>query len=93
MNIIGAIGDVDSYQLPDAKGYTSFIRYLTQESDESRQQMRNQILATGPEDFRAFADVLAAMKDQARVVVMGSHAALSAANEQNGNQLQIMQIM
>ena len=93
MNIIGAIGDVDSYQLPDAKGYTSFIRYLTQESEESRQQMRDQILATGPEDFRAFADVLAALKDQARVVVMGSHAALSAANEQNGGQLQITQIM
>jgi hypothetical protein len=93
MNVIGAIGDVDAYQLPDAKGHTSFIRYLTQESDKSRQQMRDQILATRQEDFRAFADVLAAMKERARVVVMGSHAALTAANTQNGNQFQITQIM
>ncbi|KPV49722.1 peptidase M16, partial [Kouleothrix aurantiaca] len=26
-SIIGTIGDVDSYQLPDAKGYTSMVRY------------------------------------------------------------------
>ncbi len=27
--IIATIGDLDSYQLPDAKGYTSMMRYLT----------------------------------------------------------------
>lgn len=26
--IIGTIGDIDSYQLPDAKGYTAFLRHL-----------------------------------------------------------------
>ena len=26
--IIGTIGDIDSYQLPDAKGYTAFMRHL-----------------------------------------------------------------
>ena len=26
--IIGTIGDVDSYQLPDAKGHTAFMRHL-----------------------------------------------------------------
>ncbi len=35
--IIGAIGEVDAYQLPDAKGYTALIRYLLGITDEERQ--------------------------------------------------------
>ena len=31
-SIIGAVGQLDSYQLPDAKGYTSLARYLIGES-------------------------------------------------------------
>ncbi|HQY90034.1 insulinase family protein [Caldilinea sp.] len=91
-NIIGAISDVDGYQLPDAKGYTSMVRHLLGETDESRQQMRDQILATTVDDFRKFGEVLAAMNEQARVVVMGSSDALSAANEQ-GSQLKITRVM
>ena len=34
--IIAAIGDMDSYQLPDAKGYTSMMRHLTGRTDEIR---------------------------------------------------------
>ena len=41
--IIGAIGRIDAYQLPDAKGYTSMVRYLIQESDEERQRYREQV--------------------------------------------------
>lgn len=26
--IIGTIGDVDSYQLPDAKGYSRYVKYF-----------------------------------------------------------------
>jgi Zn-dependent M16 (insulinase) family peptidase len=44
--IIGTIGDVDSYQLPDAKGYSSFMRYLMGITEEERQQRREQILST-----------------------------------------------
>ena len=92
-NIIGAIGDVDSYQLPDAKGYTSMVRYLVGETDESRQQMRDEILSTTVADFRKFGDVLAALNAQARVVVLGSAGALNGANEQNGRQLKITKVM
>jgi len=77
-NIIGAIADLDRYQLPDAKGYSSLARYLTGESEAMRQQTRDEILGATPADFRAFADVLAALRDNARVVVMGAPDALAA---------------
>lgn len=70
--IVGTVGDLDSYQLPDAKGYTSMVRYLTNYNDETRQQIRDQVMSTTLEDFRAFGDVLARMRDAASVVVMGS---------------------
>ena len=54
-SIIGTIGDVDAYQLPDAKGYTSMERYLAGETDEIRQRRRDEILGASVTDFRAFA--------------------------------------
>ena len=50
--IIGTIGDIDSYQLPDAKGYTAFLRHILGVTDEERQQRREQILGTTLKDFR-----------------------------------------
>ena len=41
-SIIGTIGDIDTYQLPDAKGYTSMQRYLAGESDDIRQRQRDE---------------------------------------------------
>ncbi|MBW7881646.1 MAG: insulinase family protein, partial [Caldilineaceae bacterium] len=92
-NIIGAINDVDAYQLPDAKGYASMVRYLINETDASRQQMRDEILATTLDDFRRFGDVLATMNEQARIVVMGSLNAIQAANERNNHQLAITKVL
>ena len=92
-NIIGAIRDIDSYQLPDAKGWSSLVRYLVGESDEARQQTREQVLSTTVEDFRSFADVLAAAAEQARVVVLGSGEAIQAANEQLSPPLQVTSLM
>lgn len=50
--IIGAIGDVDAYQLPDAKGHTALLRHILRVSDAERQLRRDQILATTAQDFR-----------------------------------------
>jgi Zn-dependent M16 (insulinase) family peptidase len=44
--IIGTIGDIDAYQLPDAKGYTALMRHILNVSDEERQQRREEVLAT-----------------------------------------------
>ena len=42
--VIGCMGDVDAYQLPDAKGYSAMLRYLLEEDDEYRQKVRDQRL-------------------------------------------------
>ena len=78
--IIAAIGDLDAYQLPDAKGYTSMLRYLTGRTDEMRQQIRDQVLSTNGEDFIAFGEVLEKVAQSNAVTVMGSQSALEAAN-------------
>ena len=82
--IIGTIGELDAYQLPDAKGYTSMVRYLTGVTDDFRQQMRDAVLATTARNFMDFADVLDEARAHGRVVAMGSQDALTAANDSRG---------
>jgi Zn-dependent M16 (insulinase) family peptidase len=78
--IIGTIGDVDAYQLPDAKGYSALMRHLLGVSDEERALRREQILGTKPADFGAFADVLEAARGaDARIVAVCSPDAAAAA--------------
>jgi presequence protease len=78
--IISAIGSLDAYQLPDAKGYTSMMRYLTGRTDEMRQKVREEVLSTNGEDFIAFGEVLEKAEDSEAVAVMGSQSALEDAN-------------
>ena len=92
-SIIGAMGDIDPYQLPDEKGYTSLVRYLFKESDAELQQLRDEVLATGPEHFRKFADMLDHVRDNGLVVVAGSEAALRKANSERPDWLKITKIM
>jgi hypothetical protein len=79
--IIGAIGEIDSYQLPDAKGYSSMIRHLIGLTAKDRQKYRDEVLATTVADFRAFADVIDAVGHGGSVVVLGSAESIDAANE------------
>ncbi len=78
--IIAAIGDLDAYQLPDARGYTSMIRYLTDRTDEIRQKIRDQVLSTNGEDFIAFGEVLEKVARSNAVAVLGSQSAIESAN-------------
>src|SRR5512138_508927 len=78
--IIGAIGDLDTYQLPDAKGYTSMMRYLTNRTEELRQKTRDEVLSTNGEDFIAFGEVLEKVAQSNAVAVLGSQSALENAN-------------
>jgi presequence protease len=78
--IIAAIGDLDAYQLPDAKGYTSMLRYLTHRTEEFRQKTRDEILSTNGEDFIAFGEVLEKVAQSNAVTVLGSQNAIESAN-------------
>jgi Zn-dependent M16 (insulinase) family peptidase len=84
-SIIGAIGQLDAYQLPDAKGYTSMVRYLLGISDKTRQQRREEVLSTTGADFKAFAEILERVRERGFVVVMGSQEGIEAANQSRGN--------
>lgn len=79
--IIGLIGQMDSYQLPDAKGYTSLIRALNRDTDAIRQRLRDQVLAATVADVRDLADWLEQIAQQGVVVVLGSEQAIAAANQ------------
>jgi Zn-dependent M16 (insulinase) family peptidase len=92
-SIIGTIGEVDAYQLPDAKGYTSMLRYLVGDTDDIRQRMRDEILATSAADFRTFADALEQVADRGLVVVLGSQAAIEAANAERSGWLDISKVL
>jgi Zn-dependent M16 (insulinase) family peptidase len=92
-SIIGTIGDVDAYQLPDAKGYTSMKRYLTGEGDDIRQRWRDEILGARIADFRAFADALSELIDHGQVLVLGSEQAIRAANARRPGFLHVAQVV
>jgi len=92
-SIIGTIGDLDAYQLPDARGYTALVRHLTGVSDAYRQSIREQILDATAADFRAFADAAEAASAHGAIAVVGSAEAIAAANRERPGLLQPVQVL
>jgi len=92
-SIIGAIGDMDQYQLPDAKGFTSLARYLTGDTDKKRQRRRDEVLGTTGADFKAFAAVLERVNAQGLVAVLGAQEAIDAANAARGGWLAVQKAL
>jgi Zn-dependent M16 (insulinase) family peptidase len=88
-NIIGTIGEVDSYRLPDAKAFDSMQRYLIGDADEARQRMREEILWTTAADIRNFADAMADVAAHGQVIVLGSEQAIEAANAERPGLLSV----
>lgn len=92
-SIIGAIGEMDSYQLPDAKGYSSMARYLAGETDQLRQQWRDQILSTTADDFHQFGEALTGLNNTGKVVVLGALEAIEKAQKQYPDWKQVRKIL
>ena len=92
-SIIGAIGAIDTYRLPDAKGFISLMWELTGNTDENRQQRRDEVLNATAADFRRFADVLASVASAGKVAVLGSEAAIKAANDERGGFLAVTKVL
>jgi presequence protease len=92
-NIIGTIGEVDSYRLPDARGFDSMQRYLIGDTDEARQRMREEIISTTAADIRNFADAMADVAAHGRVIVLGSEQAIEAANSERPGLLSVSRVM
>ena len=79
--IVGAVGDLDSYLLPDAKGAQSLSRWLTDDTDAARALMREEILSTTERHFREFAEVLAEAARSGSTCVLGGPKTEAAAKE------------
>ncbi len=92
-SIIGVISDMDFYRLPDAKGWSSLMRHIIGETEELRQQLREQVLGTSEQDFRDFAAILGQANRHGDVVVMGSEADISAANEAKPSFLNVTKVL
>src|SRR5690606_25073193 len=57
-SVIGVIGGIDTYRLPDAKGFTALLWELMGDTDAARQQRRDEVLGASQADFDALADAL-----------------------------------
>jgi hypothetical protein len=79
--------------LPDAKGYSALIQTLIGESHEHRQQRRDEVLGAKLADFRALADVLAQAAKVGQVAVVGSEAAIKAANDERSGFLKVTRVL
>ncbi len=87
-SIIGTIGDLDHYMLPDAKGFTAMARELTGETEAYRQQVREAVLGASPADFADFGRSVAAAQGGC-VVIAGGREAL----EQSGLDLTLTRLL
>ena len=67
--IIGTVGDLDAYQLPDSKGYTALMRHLLRVTDDERKQRREEVLGTTLADCKRFGEALACVNDPAKATV------------------------
>lgn len=77
--IVGAIGDVDAWLLPDAKGAKALGRWLAGLDKETLQKNRDEILGTTARDFKDFAGVLDAAAQEGAICVLGGQKTAQAA--------------
>ncbi len=77
--IIGTMGDIDPYRLPDSKGFVSMTRFLTGDTDDIRQKTRDEIMTTTISHFRNFAGVFDEMKRSGIVKILGPENAVKKA--------------
>jgi hypothetical protein len=92
-SIIGTIGEIDRHLLPDAKGYTSMVRYLTDETEDKRQLLREHVLNTSVGEFRDFADVLEGVKQSGLVKVVGSASAIETVAAERQGWLEVFKLL
>jgi len=92
-NIIGTIGDLDGYMLPDEKGYTSMLRYLAGDTEDLRQKMRTEILATKNTDFKKFSKILEQVKDNGIVKILGSPNSIQAVTTERPGWLDVVSVL
>ena len=91
--IIGTIGEIEPYRLPDAKGFEAMQRHLVGDTDAVRNRVREEVLSTTVADVRAFADVAAEIARRGRVVVIGSKTSIEDASKERPGLLAMAKLL
>ncbi len=76
--VIGTMGDIDQPLTPAAKGARSMSAYLTKMDPVNRQQLRDYILSTTPEDIRAAAGSVREITETGAICAVGCESMLNA---------------
>jgi presequence protease len=92
-SIVGTIGEMDQYLFPDAKGFISMVRYLSGETDEERQRIREEVLGTNVSDFRSFGKILKIAMAEGLVKVLGAERAIQEASAQHPGWLKVLKVL
>lgn len=81
--IVGAVGDLDTPMTAEQRGGAAFRWRTAGETDESRQQWRDEVLSTTAKDFEEFGERLRSVFDanQVGVAVFGSSDSLQRARD------------
>ena len=79
--IIGTVSDLETYLLPDAKGWVSMTRHLIGYDDSLRQKIREEVLGTSVADIRHFGEAMATGLKQSEIVVLGPSESIRMANQ------------
>jgi hypothetical protein len=69
------------------------VRYLTNDTEEIRQVLREEVLKTSPADFESFANALDAVKENGLVKVIGSASAIESAAAQKEGWLEVFKLL
>jgi presequence protease len=91
--IIGTIGEIEPYRLPDAKGFAAMQSHLVGDTDAVRQRVRDEVLSTTVADVRAFATAAAEIARRGHVVVIGSKASIESANAERPGLLAVAKLL
>lgn len=89
--VVGVIGELDTYLLPDAKGLAAAAAPAQPDTEPTK--AAGSVLSTTARDLIQFADALDAVRDHGTVVVLGGPGAVDAANAERPGFLVVGDLM
>ncbi len=89
-SIVGAMGDVDSYRLPSAKGNAALWEYISGYTPEMQAKNREEVLGTTLADFHNFAPYLQKLIDNATPAALGGPAVTEYGQSNNWELIKLL---
>ena len=69
------------------------VRQLSGETDEERQQLREEVLSTTATHFKSFAEALDRVREEGLVKVLGSESAIQGAQADRPGWLELIKVL